>query len=115
MSPKYASMLLLVAIIFISLFLSGFPFLVSNHSASRFEGMENPAKKNNDLPATAVAPLNSDAQSSLFSSASYSTSGQSSAMLLAASQQALQASADQTTALGVSSVGGSATVNLKTI
>ena len=97
MDQKYVSMFLLLGIIFVSLFLSSYSFLVSSHSASIFgrEGMAN------RLVGTSFngAPVNTDAESSLMSAASYTTSGQSNASRLEASQASLHPT------LGVSSSG----------
>uniref|UniRef100_A0A6C0I2K6 Uncharacterized protein n=1 Tax=viral metagenome TaxID=1070528 RepID=A0A6C0I2K6_9ZZZZ len=103
MDPKYVSMLFLLGIIVVSLALSGYTFLVSNHSASIFgrEGMTT-----NKLVGTPLSggPVYLEAESSLMSAASYTTSGEPSGLKLEASQLALHSIIGNTVTLGGNSI-----------
>lgn len=108
MNRKYVSMLILVAIIFISLSLSGYSFLVNKHAAAipmiYSEGMDNQDSKPATTPNTTL-PVDPATQVGGLSSSAYSppvsanTSGQKNATKQALNQQSNQAEADKTTAM----------------
>ena len=106
MNRKTISILLLVAVIFISLSLAGYSFLVSTHSATLpmmrstegYDGIE-PAIQKGDTPVEPATPSSSGLATSSYSApVSASTSGQNVAVKQASSQQNKQKEADQITA-----------------
>ena len=106
MSRKMMSILLLVAILFISLSLGGYSMFVSKYSATlpmMYEGMDNvnvkPAVQQSETPVQPATPSSSGLATSSYSApVSASTSGQSKATAQALSQKDKQAHADAVTA-----------------
>lgn len=106
MNRKTISILLLVAILFISLSLAGYSFLVSKHSAvlpsmkpvEGYGGLE-PAVQPTETPVEPATPSSSGLATSSYSApVSASTSGQNVAMKQASTQKLNQEMADQITA-----------------
>ena len=116
MNRKYMSMLILVAIIFISLALSGYSFLVSNHAAAipmiYSEGMDNnmAATQPSTIPVApdATATNNGLASNSFAPPVSATTSGQKNATKQAVNQNTNKAQADTVQSSSSSSFTGTA-------
>jgi len=104
MSRKTTSILLLIAILFISLSLAGYSMFVSKYSATlpmMNEGMETvkPAVQPSETPVQPATPSSSGLATSSYSApVSASTSGQSTATTQALSQKDKKEKADAITA-----------------
>lgn len=104
MSRKTTSILLLIAILFISLSLAGYSMFVSKYSATlpmMHEGMETvkPAVQPSETPVQPATPSSSGLATSSYSApVSASTSGQSTATTQALSQKDKKEKADAITA-----------------
>lgn len=104
MSRKMMSILLLIAILFISLSLAGYSMFISKYSATLpmmhegFDGVK-PAVQPSETPVQPATPSSSGLATSSYSApVSASTSGQSKATTQALSQKDKQAKAESITA-----------------